>query len=99
MDTSNPEFANRLAKALVDAGVISSLAWRHGKHSIEMAVTQAIAAVKYEIPVLPKKEIPEEGYRAIRDALIDNFGPHLSKSKTTSEQVIEILERSKEYPR
>jgi len=49
-----------------------------------------------EIPVLPKKEIPENGYRAIYDWVLTNVHPDslVDGTKTTSELVIEILEKT-----
>lgn len=49
-----------------------------------------------EIPVLPKKEVPEIGYRAIYDWVITNVHPDLlaDGTKTVSELVIEMLEKA-----
>jgi hypothetical protein len=41
---------------------------------------------------LPKHEVAEVGYRAIRDWLLDNIGEGIDTSKTTSQIVIELLE-------
>lgn len=48
------------------------------------------------IPVLPKKEVPESGYRAIYDWVLTNVHPDLllDGEKTISKVVIEILEKS-----
>jgi ribosomal protein L37E len=43
------------------------------------------------IPELPAKEVPEEGYRAIRDALLDLYGDKLDPTKSTAVQVIALL--------
>jgi len=47
------------------------------------------------IPTLPKKEVPEVGYRIIRDWVIDNLGDELDGEKTTSEIVVEMLKKTK----
>ena len=49
-----------------------------------------------EIPNLPKKEVPESGYRAIYDWVLTNVHPDLllNGTKTASELVIEILEKA-----
>lgn len=48
-----------------------------------------------EIPVLPKKEVPENGYRAIYDWVLTNVHPDVlaGETKTTSQVVIELLEK------
>jgi hypothetical protein len=43
------------------------------------------------IPNLPKFEYAEDGYRAIRDALINIFGDGVDSDLTTSEQVVSLL--------
>lgn len=45
------------------------------------------------IPKLPKKEVPEVGYRAIYDWVINHLGDELDGEKTTSEVVISLLDR------
>ena len=47
------------------------------------------------IPTLPKKEIPEVGYRLIRDALLDYHGDDLNSEETASDQIIRLL---KDHP-
>lgn len=49
-----------------------------------------------EIPVLPKKEVPEAGYRAIYDWMLTNVHPDLlaGGEKTMSQVVIGILEKA-----
>lgn len=48
------------------------------------------------IPTLPKHEVPEVGYRLIRDELINLFGDELDAERSASEQVIERLREFKE---
>jgi hypothetical protein len=49
------------------------------------------------IPTLPKREVPEVGYREIRDWVINHLGDELNGEKTTSEIVIELLENAVTY--
>jgi hypothetical protein len=51
------------------------------------------------IPNLPKHEVPEVGYKLIRDALIDNFGALIDTERTASDQVIELLQELAERRR
>jgi len=46
------------------------------------------------IPTLPKKEVPEVGYRVIYDWIINHLGDELDGEKTTSEIVVELLKNA-----